>query len=48
MIAVKYQLIIMVAIFVMLSVSVTIALLLTLRVALHSTGYIAIKQLSHE
>ncbi|WP_394203344.1 ABC transporter permease [Shewanella waksmanii] len=44
-IAVKYQLIIMVAIFTMLTISVTLALLLTLKVSLQPTGFIRIKQL---
>ncbi|WP_299795287.1 ABC transporter permease [uncultured Shewanella sp.] len=42
MIAIKYQLVILVAIFVMLSVSVTISLVLSVRASIETTGFIKI------
>ncbi|GIU37065.1 ABC transporter permease [Shewanella colwelliana] len=44
MVAIKYQLIILVAIFVMLSLSVTLALTLTLHTALNASGRVLLKR----
>jgi len=42
-VAIKYQLVILVAIFVMLSVSVTISLVLSVRSSIEPTGFIKIR-----